>query len=158
MMKVTFSENFKGVPSKKFAVRDTKVFIHQYSVLYISPERVDTVCTLRLYRDKNGGTFYALFWLRVWDNSKKQYFCRDSFGRAGGWGYHKASAAAGSAFISAGIELGESINGCGDDAIKEALFTIAKSACEKGRYIRDIRKGDTMGKGRYRLQLVEAFA
>ena len=47
-------------------------------------------------------------------------------GSAGGYGYHRASAAAGEAITNAGFKLSESINGAGDTAIEDALCAIAQ--------------------------------
>ena len=47
-------------------------------------------------------------------------------GRAAGYGYHKASAAAGEAIRNAGFTLSEAINGRGESAIVDALLAIAQ--------------------------------
>ena len=54
-------------------------------------------------------------------------------GSAGGYGYHKASAAIGEAIEGAGIQLTDGskpayISGAGDIAIEEALIAIARAA------------------------------
>ena len=49
------------------------------------------------------------------------------YGRATGYGYHKASAALSSAIDSAGITLSERIDGCGDGAVRDALEAIARA-------------------------------
>ena len=49
------------------------------------------------------------------------------YGRATGYGYHKASAALSSAIDSAGITLSERIDGCGDGASRSALEAIARA-------------------------------
>ena len=156
MFTATFSENFKGISRKKFDVISTKTYVGQYTTLLVSPDVIKEVCTLKLYCDKNGSNVHALFWLYRWDNGARNQYV--GYGKAGGWGYHKASAAAAYSFESAGINLSEALDGRGDGAIRDALLAIAKISCIKGRYIKDIREGDTMGQGRYRLQLVEAFA
>lgn len=46
-------------------------------------------------------------------------------GRAGGYGYHKPSAAIGDAIRSAGIKLTKDIHGVGETAIRDALKAIA---------------------------------
>lgn len=46
-------------------------------------------------------------------------------GYAGGYGYHKASAALQDALQDAGIQLSESISGVGDSAIRQALLAVA---------------------------------
>ena len=48
-------------------------------------------------------------------------------GRAGGCGYHKASAAFRDAYDSAGIELDKDVYGLGDSLVKEAIFAIGEA-------------------------------
>lgn len=62
---------------------------------------------------------YACFWLF---GREKGCICGGSF--AGGYGYHRKSAAAERAFRVAGITLDQSISGAGDAAIREALESI----------------------------------
>ena len=45
-------------------------------------------------------------------------------GKAGGYGYHKASAAFQDACDSAGIELSQPVDGRGNDMVREAMFAI----------------------------------
>jgi hypothetical protein len=47
-------------------------------------------------------------------------------GRAGGYGYHKSSAAAHDAIVNAGFVLSERIDGRGDSAVNDALLAIAR--------------------------------
>lgn len=53
-------------------------------------------------------------------------------GSAGGYGYHKESAAFADALRSAGIELERSVHGVGDQAIKDAMRAVARAAGYKG--------------------------
>lgn len=62
---------------------------------------------------------YACFWL---NGREKGCICGGSF--AGGYGYHRKSAAAERAFRVAGVTLEPSISGVGDAAIREALEAI----------------------------------
>lgn len=54
-------------------------------------------------------------------------FDSSGYGRATGYGYHKASAALSDAIDSAGIVLSERIDGVGDIAIRRALEAIARA-------------------------------
>ena len=54
-------------------------------------------------------------------------FAISGYGRAKGYGYHKASAALSSAIDSAGIVLSERIDGVGDGATRSALEAIARA-------------------------------
>ena len=48
-------------------------------------------------------------------------------GKAGGGGYHKASAAFQYACDSAGIELSQPVDGCGDSLVKYAILAIGEA-------------------------------
>lgn len=48
-------------------------------------------------------------------------------GKAGGYGYHRPSAALGEAIGNAGFALSESISGRGETAMREALMAMAKA-------------------------------
>ena len=59
-------------------------------------------------------------------------------GKASGCGYHKASAAAGAAFRSAGVELAQDIEGRGDSAVVEAMHAIANAIGYADNHIRTV--------------------
>ena len=56
-------------------------------------------------------------------------------GRAGGGGYHKASAALSYAISNAGIDLSEHIDGVGDAAMDKAMLAIAAALGVKHAYL-----------------------
>ena len=56
-------------------------------------------------------------------------------GKAGGGGYHKASAAFSAALDDAGITLSEDIAGRGDNAIESAVEAVARAATGKRKFI-----------------------
>ena len=56
-------------------------------------------------------------------------------GSAGGYGYHKPSAALADAIQDAGIVLDRSISGVGDSAMTEACEAIARALTGKRRFI-----------------------
>lgn len=62
----------------------------------------------------------------LWVHGKQngQYFETSGQGKAGGYGYHKDSAALADAIDSAGIKLDRSISGVGSEAMREALLAI----------------------------------
>lgn len=62
---------------------------------------------------------YACFWLYG-----REKGCVSGGAYAGGYGYHRKSAAAEEAFLRAGIRLDSHIGGHGDGAITEALTAI----------------------------------
>lgn len=79
---------------------------------------VITVCCW-MGRSKSASTVYATIWVRGPD------YWTSGHGQAGGYGYHKISAAVGDAIRSAGIELDQSISGVGERAITLAMEAIA---------------------------------
>lgn len=93
-----------------------------YIVIGIGASRldVDEIATLRIYmgRSRNASRVYASLWVHG-----KGVHCAGS-GWAGGYGYHKPSAAAAAAFADAGICLDEGIAGRGDSAITSALHAV----------------------------------
>ena len=62
-------------------------------------------------------TAYACVWLHVVGYGT----CAHGSGKAGGYGYHRSSAAAESAFRSAGMVFNQSFSGCGDSMTREAV-------------------------------------
>lgn len=96
-----------------------KEMLASYIVVGIGPSRsdVDELAVLRIYagRSKSASRVYA----SVWVHNK----CAGS-GWAGGYGYHKSSAAASEALTNAGIKLDEPISGRGDNVIADALHAV----------------------------------
>lgn len=77
--------------------------------------------TVRWYMSRSGdgaSPVYCSLWVR----------CSPCYvsgrGKAGGYGYHKASAAFQDACDSAGIELSQPVDGRGDELVREAMFAI----------------------------------
>lgn len=121
-MKATFNELKKDTV---FNVNHRKEshFTEQYTGIIIERDGagyVREVVTLRIYQT-NARTYCC-----VWINGKNGY--RNGSGYVGGYGYHRASAAAQCAIENAGISLSEPINGRGDDAIRKAVFAIVRAA------------------------------
>lgn len=87
--------------------------------------------------DKNGKTeINEGTEMRIYQTSASAYAClwvysADCYtrgsGQARGYGYHRASAAAQEAINAAGIDLSESISGCGDWAINDAIAAITRT-------------------------------
>lgn len=112
---------------------------HHTVVAYSNGEFINVVnARCFMGRSHSASTVYASIWVNA---PKKKAYVAGS-GSAGGYGYHKESAAIGQAIDSAGIELyGDvygrddtkknkraSIDGCGDSAIRDALSAIARAA------------------------------
>jgi hypothetical protein len=78
-------------------------------------------CRCWMSRSGNGGVVvYASIWLYGGNN-----YYASGRGKDSGYGYDKPSAAIAEAIESAGIGLSESIDGVGNDAVREALSGIA---------------------------------
>lgn len=75
----------------------------------------------RLYGTGNVNT--CCLWVHGVDANGK---CTQGSGRAGGYGYHRPSAALQQAIQNAGFTLSRGIDGVGEDAMREALLAIAK--------------------------------
>lgn len=148
-MRATFgkrSNNARGSES-------SHSLISEWQIIDKKTER--TILTCRTYTKGRGDTVYASLWVhRISEKNKPaswEYGETSGRGQAGGWGYHKASAAVAEAISSAGIELWGSpyarpVNGdspavtramlkkhahigcCGDSSIESALSAIAYAA------------------------------
>lgn len=126
---------------------DNKEMISTFDVVGTIDGKLRSVVTARCYmgRSSSASTVYASLWV----HGKDVY--TSGKGNAGGWGYHKQSAAIDSAIRSAGIELygspygserdkanaknQTSISGVGSTAIDDALLAIAKAAGARGRLL-----------------------
>ena len=78
-----------------------------------------TVVDARVYG--TGTTNTACLWVSTRDMHAS------GSGKAGGYGYHRQSAALGVAIENAGFSLSSRIDGVGDDAMREALLAIARA-------------------------------
>lgn len=115
-MQATFKNPQNNINAK--AHRKEDKLDREFAAIVPAPEKWRrNPVTLRTYR--TGSTAYACLWV-----NGETIYCSGS-GKAGGYGYHKASAAAQVAINSAGIELSKSIDGVGDEAIEEAVKAIA---------------------------------
>lgn len=76
-----------------------------------------------LYQSPRGSVVYCSVRIKTRDGRYTS-----GAGNAGGYGYHKASAALGDALTSAGVRLDSAINGRGDSAMRDALRAVAEAA------------------------------
>lgn len=103
-------------------VRDMEL-IRAYNLTHKGADgRADTFIDARLYmaRSQSASVVYCLLWINPHHGKK---WAR-GYGKAGGYGYDKKSAAMGAAIESAGIVLSERIDGVGEDAMRAALTAI----------------------------------
>ena len=79
---------------------------------------------VRVYmaRSASASTVYATIWARSRDGKTHM----SGTGKAGGYGYHKESAAINSAMSSAGVEFERGFGGAGDGPTQIAIKTLAK--------------------------------
>ena len=115
-MKATMGENVSNAVNYK----GQKELVKSYNVI---TDTLQEIIMARCYmgRSANASTVYA----SVWINTSEVH--TSGKGKAGGYGYHKESAAIAAAIESAGITLDTDISGVGDGAIKESLEAIASA-------------------------------
>lgn len=121
-MKALFTDNGKGFNRNH---RKENHFLNEYKVLTIEGDKIKEIISCRIYG--TNAMNYCCLWVQG-----------DSFksgsGSAGGYGYHRPSAAVQEAINNAGYQLQDdngkplSISGVGETAIKDALEAIAKYA------------------------------
>lgn len=110
-MKVLSFEPKEGINAQ--AHRKEDKFYYEYLLINRNMRKI---ASLRLY--STGQTIYACLWIMKDDWASGS-------GKAGGWGYHKASAAASEAFRTAGFKFDEEISGRGESAVQDALLAVA---------------------------------
>ena len=100
-----------------------KELISSWDVIVDDNGKLANIITARCYmgRSANASTMYASIW--IYDEKHHT----SGSGKAGGYGYHKESAAIAEAIKSAGITLDKDISGVGDSAIEDALRAIASA-------------------------------
>lgn len=108
-----------------------KELVNSLALVAATRTGLEEVISARFYmgRSNSASVVYASIWVR----GKNRWI--SGTGSAGGYGYHKESAALDSAIRSAGIKLSSPINGAGDGAMREALNAIAKACGYAGRTI-----------------------
>lgn len=94
-------------------------FYSQMSAIEPSTGKEAVIC--RFYAPLKGSTVYCCIWIK----GKKHH--ASGAGKAGGYGYHKPSAALQEAIKTAGFKLSENISGRGDSAMHDAIESLAKT-------------------------------
>lgn len=121
---------------------DKKETLDTYKVIAYYKGEFHEPITCRTYigRSSSASVVYASIWVHGWKSPRGKGIDVAGHGDAGGYGYHKGSAAIQAAIDSAGIELygsaygrpGEEnkrarIDGVGDTAIESALLAIGRA-------------------------------
>lgn len=139
-MQATFKELTKA-PKFTISHRKENHFYNQYTAVVFNGKSAYDAVTLRLYATE--AKHYCCLWINdncSWIKATRDSYYRSGSGSAGGFGYHRASAAAQEAIYNAGIELSENIAGRGDTAIEEAVYSIAAAMWGgKGYYIHIVK-------------------
>jgi hypothetical protein len=107
---------------------DSKVLMGAYVALGRSGRKVSDITPavrLKFYtgKSRSSSRVYAEVWMKGADG----LLFRHSTAWAGGYGYHKQSAAAGEAFKRCYVSLDSDIDGRGEGAIRDALEAITKA-------------------------------
>ena len=124
-MKATFKE-LNHAPKFNINHRKENHFYKQITAVAINDRSAYDAVILRLY--STDARCYACLWTHgncSWDGNADRW--RNGSGTAGGYGYHRASAAAQEAIYNAGIELSEDIGGRGNEVMREAVEAIARA-------------------------------
>jgi hypothetical protein len=134
---VDIKANFTTAQSKAKNYNNDKEVIGKFVIIDKTTERTIVDCRLYMGRSRSSSTVYASIWVNIKDSKKPKdwvYGFTSGTGYAGGYGYHKQSAAVQDALTSAGIGLYNAnkarryIDGVGDSAIREALLAVAYTA------------------------------
>ena len=80
--------------------------------------------TVRWYMSRSGDGASPVY-CALWVHCSPYYV--SGRGKAGGYRYHKASAAFQDACDSAGIELSQPVDGCGGSSVRDALYAIGQA-------------------------------
>jgi len=129
-MKATYNKDAK-TKFTRFHRKETKCFFDSYTAIVTDTggETIKTPVELRLYGTGRTNT------AAIWVNDHNNNIHTSGTGRAGGYGYHRPSAAAAEAIKNAGFELDKDINGVGNGAIRMAVQSIAEALGYKNVFI-----------------------
>ena len=112
----------QDMPSS-YRERQEKHFYNGYKVVTIVNDKMITLVDARLGATAN--CHYASVWLNTCYHNNEFYnksgFARGA-GKAGGCGYHRASAALKSAFSRAGMRFNVGCSGMGESAMRDCLL------------------------------------
>ena len=92
-----------------------------------------TPCRFRFY--SSGSTVHCIAWI----SGSEVY--GSGYGKAGGYGYCKESAAMQDALANAGINMSEHWGGMGDSKMREAALAVAKAVTGKRKFILNYSHG-----------------
>tara|TARA_R100001377_G_scaffold1492_1_gene1188 strand:+ start:261 stop:656 length:396 start_codon:yes stop_codon:yes gene_type:complete len=125
-MKITI-ENLVSITESNVGKKRDKVEHGFYKEIAIIQGERSTPCRFRFYN--TGQTIHCIAWL-----SGDEHYT-SGYGKAGGYGYCKESAAMQSAIINSGIKMDRHWGGSGESSMREAAFDIAKKLTGKRKFI-----------------------
>lgn len=116
--------------------REEKHFYTGYKVVTIVNDEMETLIDARLGATEN--CHYSSIWLNTKYTDYDYYIqygnaCASA--KAGGWGYHRASAALDSAFHRAGMRFNVGCNGMGESAMRDCLLAAGECLKPEGAKI-----------------------
>ena len=103
---------------------DKKETVKQAVLIACKAGKFSEPITVRWYASRSGDGASPVY-CSLWIHCSPYYV--SGRGKAGGYGYHKASAAFQEACDSAGIELSQQVDGRGDSMVKDALYAIGQA-------------------------------
>lgn len=124
MQAIIKTPHAENISSQARNARDKQALIHQYTVLGIIDGEIRSLAESRIYMSasRSAERMTAILWVHG-----ANYACGSGY--AGGYGYHKPSAAVGNAIDAAGFELDRHfIGGGGDSVLIDALKAVALAA------------------------------
>lgn len=112
-----------------------KETVATYSALVNTRQGPQAIVSARccMGRSAAASVVYASVWIYSHSTEKREGYYSGGHGTAGGYGYHKESAAIGEAIESAGITLSKNIAGVGENGIREALSAIVRACGYRGK-------------------------
>lgn len=115
----TTSENFNG---RMLDTAQKAGMLYALLAVAVVDGSIRTLATVRIYRSSTGARNYCGLWLHAGAHHAA------AMGKAGGYGYHRPSAALSDALDKAGISLDTSIGGAGESAMRDALRAVCAAA------------------------------
>ena len=119
--------------SDKIGSKRDRISDHFYKELSIIQSASNTPCRFRFYC--SGSVIHCIAWI----SGREVY--GSGYGKAGGYGYCKESAAMQDAINNAGITMSERIDGRGDSLMRSAALGIAKAVTGKRKFHLHIAHG-----------------
>ena len=118
--------NISKLSDGEVGAKRDRVSNHFYKELSVLHPTTHTPCRFRFY--SSGSVIHCIAWI----SGREVY--GSGYGKAGGYGYCKESAAMQNAINNAGITMSEPIDGRGDSLMRSAALGIAKAVTGKLKF------------------------